>query len=656
MSDARPSGGTRDASGEPIGARSPDGFGQSLGRRVRLVFGIDPRTLALFRLLLGALLIADLVLRSRDLSVFYTDAGVWPRAHWGALVHPWHWSLHAASGEAWWEIALFGAAGAAALALVAGWRTRVAAIVSFVLLASLLNRNPLVLQGGDILLVCTAFWAMFLPLGLRFSVDAALDPALRADPNAPRAASLPYRPYLSVATVAILLQTLYLYTFTALLKTGEPWRGDLDAVRRALGLRHFATGLGHWLTGFPGLLKAVTVYVLSVEFLAPALVLAALAWPVARSLERAFATSRLAGLALLASLHAGFLVLLHIGLFPLIDFMALSVLLPGLAWSWLLRRRRASGTFDRSVTPPGRELTLHYDDGCDFCLKMCTLLREFVLHGDTRIVPAQDDAAIHALMRREDSWVVTDAAGTPYIHWHAMARLFRQRAPWRPLGRLMSLPPFIGIGNALYRSVGRNRDRMSAITSRVLPWRAVHARPTVAGGLVAAFYLGVVTAYNVHELPGARAPMPAFVEHAARLARLDQRWDMFAPFPLSYSLYPLVPGTLRSGATVDVYAHTSSKEGWEPGAGFYGLYPNYRWRKYLGRVQEHPDDAVRRAYGEYLCRSWNVPGRPRADELATVEVWFVRTDTIFDATPAEPARRRAWRHWCYPEFAPDETS
>lgn len=624
-----------------------------MSARLRAVFGIDPRSLALFRAMLGTLLIADLALRARDLSAFYTDAGTLTRAHWGALAHRWHWSLHAASGEWWYQAALFALAALAAAALALGYRTRTASVVSFVLLASLVNRNPLVLQGGDILLVVMAFWAMFLPLGMRWSVDAALDPALREDPNAPRAASRPYVPHLSVATVAVILQSLYLYFFTALLKTGEPWRGSFDAARNALGLRHFATPFGQWLSDFPTPLRAATAYVLSVEFVAPLLVLSALLWPTRRHLVRAFATTRIGGLALLASLHAGFLLMLHIGLFPLIDFMSLAVLVPGLLWAWLAGRREAfPGAPDRSVAPAGREVTLHYDVDCGFCLKMCTLLREFVLAGDTRILPAQAHPEILAIMERENSWVVTDAAGTAHVHWHAMALLFRQRLPWRPLGWLMSLPPLIGLGNGLYRAVAANREAMGRWTARVLPWRAVRTRATLAGSILAGAFLGIVTAYNVYGLPGVEADMPSWIERPARLARVDQRWDMFAPFPLTYSLYPLVPGTLRSGERVDVYAATSSADGWIVPDAYYGLYPNYRWRKYLGRVNSHRDKTVRRAYGEYLCRSWNGRDPAREDELATVEVWFVRTDTVFDAPAPEPTRRRVWRHWCFAEFAP----
>ena len=45
---------------------------------LREIFGIDLRTMALFRVGLGALLLADLALRARDLTAHYTDAGILP--------------------------------------------------------------------------------------------------------------------------------------------------------------------------------------------------------------------------------------------------------------------------------------------------------------------------------------------------------------------------------------------------------------------------------------------------------------------------------------------------------------------------------------------------------------------------------------------------
>src|SRR3546814_12916920 len=107
-----------------------------------------------------------------------------------------------------------------------GWRTRLAAIAPFVLWASLINRNPIVLIGGDLLLCCLLFWAMFLPLAARYSVDAALST------TPPPHANL----HVSWASLGILVQAMSVYFFSAILKSGHEWFPDFTGVYYALML------------------------------------------------------------------------------------------------------------------------------------------------------------------------------------------------------------------------------------------------------------------------------------------------------------------------------------------------------------------------------------------------------------------------------------
>src|SRR5262245_64238108 len=105
-----------------------------------------------------------------------------------------------------WEVQaiLFVAAGVSALALLVGHRTRLATIASWLLFTSLNTRNPMVVLGADVLLRVVLFWAMFLPLGARYSVDRAWLGATKD--SRPRV--------LSAATVAYLLQIVLVYWFT----------------------------------------------------------------------------------------------------------------------------------------------------------------------------------------------------------------------------------------------------------------------------------------------------------------------------------------------------------------------------------------------------------------------------------------------------------
>ena len=58
---------------------------------------------------------------------------------------------------------LFLVAAAGAGALLLSYRTRLATLLSWVLLVSVQNRNPLLGQGGDDLLRMLLFWGLFLP-------------------------------------------------------------------------------------------------------------------------------------------------------------------------------------------------------------------------------------------------------------------------------------------------------------------------------------------------------------------------------------------------------------------------------------------------------------------------------------------------------------
>ncbi len=598
--------------------------------------------MALFRVMLGLLILADLILRSRHISRYYTDQGVLPRDAWADITHRWSLSLHAASGELWWQIILFLIAAVAALALTVGYRTRLANFVSLVLLASLMNRNGLLLQGGDQLLVVMCFWGLFLPLGMRFSIDAALQPQLRDNPNATRIRN---EPYLSIATVAVTFQVLYLYFFTALLKTGSAWTKTFDAAFYAVSLQHFATPVGEFAAGFPWLLKGATFFVLAVEFVGPFLVLGAILAIGHSKFDPIFKSTRLVGLALLGSLHAAFILMLHIGLFPLIDFMSLSLLIPGFVWAFITRR-------GHEHTSPPDTLTLHYDVDCGFCLKMCLILREFLLPGHAKIKPAQHDPVIAQILERENSWVVTDTDGRPHIHWDAMRLLFRQRIGWRPVYWLLSIPPLPWIGHKVYRAIAENRDSASRFSAYWLPWRKQTFSPTVLGSLFALYWFYIVTAYNIWEMPGLRGQMPAHVEHPARVARINQRWDMFAPYPLTTSSYPVVTGLLRNGKRVELFETTSSDPDWQPPSRFFSLYGDYRTRKYMGRVDSHSNNAVKSGYGSWVCRTWNTlePPEHREQQLGVLEVRFVKLRTNTSGAPKERTERMAWRHWCYPEF------
>ena len=291
-----------------------DRLSAAFARRV----AIDHRALAAFRVALGTLVIADLALRSRDLVAFYTDAGVLPRSALFADYGP--VSLHAVSGAAWGQGLLFLLAGAVALALVVGYRTRTATAVTWVLLVSLHMRNPMVLNAGDTLLRMLLFWAMFLPLGDRWAVDA------RGDQERTTATS--------VATMALLFQVVLMYATNAVHKTrSDAWmRGE--AVTHVFQADHLTILLGDVLAGYPAVLEAFAYLWMATILTSPLLLVFT-------------GLRRVALVAAFVGMHLGMLVTLRIDLFPLIAVAGLIPFFPPAVWDAAESLADRTGVADR---------------------------------------------------------------------------------------------------------------------------------------------------------------------------------------------------------------------------------------------------------------------------------------------------------------------
>jgi hypothetical protein len=281
--------------------------------RAKEWFSFDVRSLALFRITIGCLLLADLINRSSDLEAHYSDSGVLPRsALYQFLNNSWHWSLHSFSGSTFFEGCLFMTSAICATCLILGYRTQLATILSWILLVSLHNRNPLVLQGGDTLLRMLLFWSIFLPLGSYFSLDSKNHPPSR-------------KRILTAGTVALIIQILSVYWISAVQKIHSPdWQYGA-AVYYALSIDQFVTPFGQWILQKQGLPEILTQSVLWFEILAPFLLFS----------PAFFGRFRTATIIAFGILHLGFGLSLRLGLFPWISFVAMLVLLPSSFWNSL---------------------------------------------------------------------------------------------------------------------------------------------------------------------------------------------------------------------------------------------------------------------------------------------------------------------------------
>ncbi|MCP2731917.1 HTTM domain-containing protein [Limnofasciculus baicalensis] len=585
-------------------------------KKLEELFGLDLRSLALMRICLAILIIVDLIKRSQDLAAHYTDFGILPR---GPLIeqflNPLLWSFHLFSGKSFFEAILFILAGLVALVLLIGYQTRLFTILSWILLVSLQNRNPIILDGGDIELHLLLFWGIFLPLGAYYSVDSALNSSEKP---------LPTR-ILSPASVALILQVCLVYWVSAILKSDPVWWKEGSAAYYALSIDQLATPLGHFLLNFPGLLTISTFITIWIEACGPFLLFVPIATPI----------FRIAAVVIFISLHGGFGLTLTLDLFPVIAASGWLACLPSEFWD---------GISAKLQTPQRQGLRIYYDGDCGFCKKMVYIIRTCLILPETPLLPAQDNPEIFTYMKTQNSWVVVDWKERKHFKFEAISYICSLSPLFFPIVPLLKWQPIMSIGTNFYEWVANNRRTASKVTTH-FQFRPLEVQVSYWTNAIALSCLVCILLWNLNTIAPSLFKLPNFVTSLSFSLRLDQRWDMFAPNPLVDDGWYVIPGYLKDGTEIDVFNHGKPVT-WEKPALVADTYPNGRWRKYMLNFW-YPDNArYRPYYGGYLCRDWNSQHQG-GKQLDRFNIYFMKERTLPNYQPPKVEKVFIMDYYCF---------
>ena len=563
-------------------------------------FVLDVRAVGLFRILLALTILWDQLIRLGDWDAFHSAMGIVSLADSRAWDNPWIWSVYWLSDGPLLPYVLEAVRGLATLTLLFGIRSRLSAFVLFVLLASVTARNPLILQGGDKVLVVMTFFACFLPLGEYFSLERLWFGGKRGSTCR------------SAGTVAYVIQVLLVWFMAGVLKTGEQWWGSGAAISMSLHLEVFVSEFARWWRGWDWLVQPMTLVVFWLECLAPLLALVPNYW------------SRLVGLLAMVALEIGIWLSLEVGLFPLISVVSLVPLVPHrsaeLVARWPARRAGSKGS----------DLVLFYDRNCRFCAFACRFLLAVcgIRGADLRV--AQSDPAASRILDERFAWSVTRKLRTGETErsaeldanyrqgWEAVRFLVGcSRRSW-----LLRVLPGVLPGDRLYAWIGRNRGALGS-AGRMAFGRNAPSRIGEAGRLMATCALLIVLAWNLVTYPAFRdwKDFRPLVEPLICLLNLAQHWGMFAPYPYSSDAWHVMPALSRDGSRIDLLSRSAVRL--DPPVDGPDRYGGYRWRKTVFRSLQR--DEVGRVF-RYFCLTgkwaafdlWEF-SRPNLGTAATVE-------------------------------------
>jgi predicted DCC family thiol-disulfide oxidoreductase YuxK len=590
---------------------------------IKKTLGLDYRSLALYRCLIGFIVIADVVYRLPDLINFYTDIGLVPRSIFvSEMSMPWSLSFHLANGSTNFAIVMFAIHFIFGLMLVFGYKSRWAMIGAYIMTVSVHNRNWLVNNGGDDILRAILFISIFLPLNKCFSLDSAL----RKDKEPLDEV------HVSTWGWMYFLQVFVIYYVSYILKDHAIWRTDYTAFFFSSRLDIFATGFGVWTRNFPTFQKMITVFTIYLEFLGPLILVFAFAF------GRFWWVARLAVVAVFLGLHLGIISTMKIGVFPWTCLVMWLIFLPTPFWDKLTQIYR-SRNFGK--------LTIYFDGECRFCEKAVLILREFFLLSEVSIVEAQTVSSIQKVMLKENSWVVVNHDGTRFFHFSAMLEVMRHSPLLKWLVPLFSLPVFFTPFDGIYKWIASHRQLMGRYSQylefktekKEIGW--IHWIYQIAG----AFMFVTLFMWNVATVKKWNIQAP-YLQNIARWLHLYQEWNMFAPFPKMDNIWVEIPAVLSDGSEIelltgdrDIFSVKDQK--------FFRIIPNEHWRKFYLNLSERTDYA--RYYGGYLCREWNERNISwvKDAQLTKFEIIVYSQPNLPNGEKGGIARKLSWKHWCF---------
>jgi hypothetical protein len=357
------------------------------------VFEIDLRSLALFRMALAITVITDLTMRASDLRAFYAADGTMPVALAREL-YDFRVDLSLFSWLASWpqlQLAAVGLAIALAVVLGLGLYPRRAALLLWLMLMALQDRNPLINYSADRYMLVLLFWSLFLPTGARWSV--------RPDPARPSRLR-------SWAGAGLLIQIASVYWMTGLRKTGPEWT-DGSALWFALNIDMYVTSFGIWLRDQSSWIAALSHVTKWGQLLVPCL--AFCPWP--RGALRA------AAVIFFLSFHAGLQTSMSIGVFQMVGASAWLAFVPGSVWDRTSMRGRPqheSGRLaarplwlDRATIVPLLLVVSYLASTALGAARGGTEVRPpAFLHAAAGMLRLRQDWRMFARVTRQDSWYV----------------------------------------------------------------------------------------------------------------------------------------------------------------------------------------------------------------------------------------------------------
>lgn len=597
---------------------------------------VDPRTAGVFRLVLGTLLSLDCLRHWSEAQLLYSTEGVLPNEkHLWRPSSSWLFSIFHAFSSLKEVHVLFALGLLCHVLLLVGYRARLFAFLSFVFVTSMDSRVPLVENGGYVVVNLAAFYACFLPIERRFSIDSwRASWRSRVETTVAELAERPWleegrRRVISLVGALTLFNFGIIYFFNVVNKTGNIWRKG-DTVHYVLHIDRMVTGFGVFMREVmpEPLMVGSDFLVLAVE----AVIFLCIVWPHGRKWARPLA------MVLIFGLHSTFGTMMRLGPFSwfMIGFSTLLIL--PIHWEMI---RRA---YERRSRP----CEIGVDESSPLAMTVARIIARLDRYERVTFV-AGPAGGLFSLRSGEEA-LSHDG--------NVIASRVVEALPW---GKRLARPATVVFGflrareRWLTRFFALERPAPAAPPPAPVLQRLAIVPRVLRETFLAYFFVCVLLQLwfenkaipkqlpppvkpgqelQPHEQKGLtlirrllgdrvitlKPDSPWFLQVTITYPRLFQGWGMFAPNPITEDGVLVVDAYTVDGRRIDpISGRTPDLDLTDSrGEGLSQLHQDYGNRIRLDRNAQYRDDLK-----DYLARWHQITGRPE-DEIVAADVYWVR--------------------------------
>ncbi|KYR02173.1 hypothetical protein DLAC_00987 [Tieghemostelium lacteum] len=674
--------------------------------KMQQMFGMDLRSIALFRMIMALCVIGDILERMTDLKVMYTDHGVMPRhLVLSRYSSNFFFMIHLANYSWYGAFFLFSLHIGFAFMMLIGYRTRTASFLTWVMTLSLQACNGVVGHGGDVIFRMMLFINIFLPGGDLYSIDTATfsnenQKSLPSDntqsnhkqysgyqPLTPEFSNRRYR-YLSFATLAILVQLGCMYVSSYFHKSGAEWKNG-EATFYAISMDYFGTDFAKFLVQYRGTLRLMTMAVYKWELFGIFFMFI----PIFTDKFRLF------GAVGFIMLHLGFVSCLRLGLFFFVTAGAQFIYIPPFVWdnlfNWLdkriLKGQRPLKVYYNTTSPLSQYTTLTLKTFFilpntaefspmetmvpDDCISLKpnkplsistidTSSDEDHVDENGKLISKNNSQNTEKSKYFYDEWLITiDEMGVKKTNYIALLKVWSKSPLLFPLAWIYGFTltyfsnvilgkilDFIHVKTQQYQI--RNH-KISLYQKKKYPATPSPRIFGLAINVWMAFICWFILAYNCNNFRYFDLGYKHQYYQFAYIFRIDQGWGMFSPSPPKMNWWNVIHGKLQDGTDVELFKKEgihnfdiNTEVNFEKPVPFDRSFGNHRWYKYWENGFNQPGtEPVRLEMGRYICREFN-NRHFNEQKLVRFTIYYVYDLLNLDGTRTEKQHLVQWEHVC----------